>query len=146
MTCAQVCRLARLFDPAFASQHLTPGMVNDLANIKPIMNHLDIQQLHAELPAYLAAATTQAVHHNMDDVVGYTESVLHFWRSTSDKSMRTWRLAARIMFGMSPNSASCERVFAMLASMFGEEQKATLADVLQASLLLRINRVKREAS
>lgn len=120
-------------------------MVNGLAKIIPIMNHVKIEELQAQLPSYLAAAL-QAPPHSQDDVATYKESILSFWRNTSNKSMPSWRLAARIMFGMSPNSASCERVFAMLASMFGEEQKATLADVLQASLLLRINRVKREAS
>lgn len=117
-------------------------MVSDLVNIKPIMNHIRIEDLQSELPAYLAAAM-QAPPNSLDDVAAYSESILSFWRNTSEKSMHAWRSAARIMFGISPNSASCERVFAMVACMFGEEQKGCLADALQASLMLRINRVKR---
>lgn len=80
----------------------------------------------------------------VDDVAAYSEAVLSFWRlHTSDTSMRAWRLAARIVFAISPNSASCERVFSLLESMVGETQMNSLADMLQASLLLRYNRTKR---
>ena len=51
-----------------------------------------------------------------------------------------WSLAARIVFAMSPNSASCERVFALLKKMFGDEQLSSLADYIQAALLLAYNK------
>jgi hypothetical protein len=44
---------------------------------------------------------------------------------------------------MSPNSASCERVFALLKSMFGEEQMSVLADYVSAALMLRFNKQAR---
>ena len=47
--------------------------------------------------------------------------------------------AARIVFAISPNSASCERVFALLKNLFGEEQVHALADYVQASLMLNYN-------
>ena len=50
-----------------------------------------------------------------------------------------WSLAARIVFAMSPNLASCERVFALLKKMFGDEQIASLADYIQAALMLAYN-------
>ena len=40
---------------------------------------------------------------------------------------------------MSPNSACCERVFALLKNMFGEQQMQALADYVQAALMLRYN-------
>ena len=43
------------------------------------------------------------------------------------------------LFAMSPNSASCERVFAMLKHMFGEQQMSALADMIQAALMLSYN-------
>ena len=43
------------------------------------------------------------------------------------------------MFAISPNSASCERVFALLKNLFGEEQVQALADYVQASLMLNYN-------
>jgi hypothetical protein len=42
---------------------------------------------------------------------------------------RVWALAARIVFAISPNSASCERVFALL-NLFGDQQATALADYL----------------
>ncbi len=51
-----------------------------------------------------------------------------------------WSKAARIVFSMSPNSASCERVFSLLKVMFGENRDSSLADMLQASLMLRYNK------
>ena len=44
-----------------------------------------------------------------------------------------WALAARIVFAISPNSASCERVFSLLKLMFGEQQISTLADAIRAA-------------
>ena len=40
---------------------------------------------------------------------------------------------------MSPNSASCERVFALLKNMSGDEQMSSLADYIQAALMLHYN-------
>ena len=48
--------------------------------------------------------------------------------------------AARAAFAISLNSASSERVFALLASMFGEDQLSALADQVQASLMLAYNK------
>ena len=39
----------------------------------------------------------------------------------------------------SPNSASCERVFALLQNLFGELQMRSLADYVQAALMLNYN-------
>ena len=50
-----------------------------------------------------------------------------------------WALAARVAFALSPNSASCERVFALLKNMYGEATMASLADRIQASLMLAYN-------
>ena len=51
-----------------------------------------------------------------------------------------WALAARIVFAISPNSASCERVFALLKNLFGEQQNMALADYVQAALMLNFNK------
>ena len=50
-----------------------------------------------------------------------------------------WALAARIVFALSPNSASCERVFALLKRMYSEEQLSSLADAISTSLMLAYN-------
>ena len=46
---------------------------------------------------------------------------------------------SRILFAISPNSASCERVFSLLKLMFGDQQISTLADAIRAALMLRYN-------
>ena len=40
---------------------------------------------------------------------------------------------------ISPNSASCERVFALLKNLFNEQQMLSLADYVQAALMLNYN-------
>lgn len=132
------------FDPHYAKQQLTPSFVADLASIKPIMQHVNIEDLQAEFPAYIAASMRVAPY-PLHDVEAYTNGVLEFWRlHTSQESLKAWRLAARIIFSFSPNSVACERVFSLLDCMFGETQQSCLADGLQASLMLQYNRAKRE--
>ena len=58
---------------------------------------------------------------------------------TNSSTFPAWALAARIAFAISPNSASCERVFALLKNLFGEQQMLALADYVQASLMLNYN-------
>ena len=43
------------------------------------------------------------------------------------------------LLNLSQNSAACERVFALLKDMFGEQQVSSLADYVQAALMLRYN-------
>ena len=51
----------------------------------------------------------------------------------------TWARAACIVFALSPNSASCERVFSLLKVMFGIALLSALADYIRAALMLRYN-------
>ena len=47
-------------------------------------------------------------------------------------------LAARVAFALSPNSASRERVFALLKNMYGEATMSSFADRIQASLMVML--------
>ena len=69
----------------------------------------------------------------------YTEAILKWWR-TNGSLFKSWALAARVVFAISPNSASCERVFALLKRLFGEQQMSSLADLVQAALMLNYNK------
>ena len=66
-------------------------------------------------------------------------AILSWWR-TNGASFPAWALAARIVFAISPNSASCERVFALLKNLFGDQQLLALADYVEAALMLNYNR------
>ena len=45
-----------------------------------------------------------------------------------------------IVFAISPNSASSERVFALLKNLFGDDAMSALADYVQAGLMLNYNK------
>ena len=65
-------------------------------------------------------------------------SLLTWWR-INGKMWTAWAIAARVAFAISPSSAACERVFALIKKLFGEQQLSTLADILEAALMLRFN-------
>ena len=50
--------------------------------------------------------------------------------------------AARIAFALTPSSASCERVFSLMAWMFSSDQYSTLGDQMEAGMMLRYNKRK----
>ena len=97
----------------------------------------EVDQLKQEAPLYRAAAHSAGAF-DKSSVADYTEAMLTWWR-TNGGSFPAWALAARIVFASSPNSASCERVFALLRNLFGELQMKSLADYVQAALMLNYN-------
>jgi hypothetical protein len=132
-----VFKAVRVFDPSRAALHaLNADSVRSLSVVRCISEEL-IEGMLTELDKYTTAA--RDFETDRADVETFTSSVLKFWR-THRSELPTWSKAARIVFALSPNSASCERVFSLLASMFSPEQKATLGDALQASLMLRYNK------
>ena len=76
---------------------------------------------------------------NYTSVNEFSSSVLQWWRENDDDQISAWSEAARIVFAISPNSASCERVLALVKTMFGEQQLSALADYIKAALMLRVN-------
>ena len=62
-----------------------------------------------------------------------------FYQNNSD-DIPTWALAMQIVGSFTPSSAAAERVFSLLKSMFGDMQMTTLADYIQAALMLRYNK------
>lgn len=133
-----VCKLSRAFDPSFAVRHLTATLVDELVStIQPLSSHIEKEKLKQELPSYVSVAKDVVIDH--DNPSTFTAQLLDFWQNSSKKEMETWRWAARIVFAISPNSASCERVFSLLDVMYGEDRQSVLADHLQSSLMMRYN-------
>ena len=93
--------------------------------------------MKAQLPIYLSRAAGFTA--NTSDVEAFSDGVLEWWRRNGDSAISAWVDAARIVFAFSPNSASCERVFALLKNMFGEQHMHSLKDYVQAALMLRYN-------
>ena len=107
-----------------------------MSAVKPLLALGFIPRLKAELPLYLTA-TSNAPAFDRSDVKAYTEGVLKWWR-TNGSGFKQWAVAARIVFAISPNSASCERVFSLLKLMFGDQQMSSLTDVIRAALIFDI--------
>ena len=133
----ELCRVVRAFDPNFAAQHVDAAFVDSMAAITPLASLGMLSNLKLQLPQYLAAAAT-APAFDKSSVDDYTEALLHWWR-TNGSAFGAWALAARVAFAISPNSASCERMFALLKNLFGDQQCSSLSDYLQAALMLNYN-------
>ena len=138
----QMWSLARMFNPSHAAQHLAPDGVDALADIKPLGYHNLIEGLKSEVHAYLTACVGVVV--DTTSMEAFTNSILLFWRRNGPK-FPTWAVAARIMFAMTPNSASAERVFSLLKAMFGDARACSLSDLIEGSLMLKFNKAKRKA-
>ena len=116
------------FSPPHRSRQLAPAN----ATTQPTCHEPTIHANSNEAPCV-------GVTIDDSDMGTFTAAVLSFWRNNCRK-FPAWAKAARMVFAMSPNSASCERVFALLKSMFGEEQMSVLADYVSAALMLRYNK------
>lgn len=132
-----LCRLVQIFDPAYAAAHATPQSVDDLATVVPLGALANLTQMKAQLPVYLQRAVGFTPDYS--DVESFTTSVLGWWKANGDSAISAWKDAARIVFAISPNSASCERVFSLLKTMFGDQQMSSLADYIHAALTLHYN-------
>jgi len=132
----EVCRVSQLFDPSFAVTNMAPAFVDELCAAIPALANC-AAALKAESQAYrVAAGTAPSLDHS--DVSAFSTAVLQFWREHG-KKMPAWRKAAKIVFAIPPNSAASERVFSLLATMFGKDQDSSLSDLIQAALMLRYN-------
>ena len=118
-------------------QPLDSAYVDSMAAITPLRSLDMLDQLKQEAPLYRAAAHSAGTF-DKSSMADYTDAILTWWR-TNGSSFPAWALAARIVFASSPNSASCERVFALLRNLFGELQMKSLADYVQAALMLNYN-------
>jgi len=132
-----VFKAVRIFDPSVAREmRVNAGVVENLTVLRCLSREL-IDRMKSEVDSYVAAAASVEI--SRADVQHFTDQVLVFWRAHRH-DLLAFAEAARIVFALSPNSASCERVFSLLAVMFGDNQKSALADLLQGSLMLRYNK------
>ena len=148
-----VCELARLFDPSFAAENdadINEAWVRRLSDIAPIENYGQgdadnaddeelsfVSQLCRDLPLCLVAAKGFTCNHG--DVDEFTEAVLNWWKNHGGE-VGVWAVGAQIVFALSPNSAAAERIFSQMKDMFDAKQAKALADILQASMLLRYHK------
>ena len=132
-----LCRAARAFDPSFAKDHVNAAFVDGMSVIVPLNALGMLPSLKQQLPQFVAAARN-APAFDKGSVADYSNAILTWWRDNGT-AFPAWAVAARIIFAISPNSASCERIFALLKNLFGEEQMNALADYVMAALMLNYN-------
>lgn len=137
----EVCKHARWFNPNHARTHGLDGSCVDAlcTVVAPLQEHVRPVRMKSEIPAYLSLAADFGEIPSTDPQQ-FTQEVLQFWRGAAKKpGVGEWCKAAQIVFAISPNSASCERVFSLLNCMFDDNQANSLADYLQAALMMRYN-------
>ena len=108
------------------------------AAIVPIGAHNLVPEMIKELPVYLVAAAT-CTGFDRSEVATFTEGLLKWWR-VNNPTFPAWAKAARICFAMLPSSAPSERVFSLVKGMFGDDQLGSLADQIQAAVMMRYNK------
>ena len=135
--------LVRMFDPQRATECDLISADNldllALAVPNPSLVAL-IPQMKEEVAAYIAVAN--GVRMPTEDIAAYTEKILQFWSGREDK-LPAFAHAARIVFALTPNSAGCERVFSLLATLFPFERTSSMSDLIEGTLMMRYN--KRDA-
>lgn len=139
--CSEVYKVyhaVRAFDPNFAANHVDETFVDSMEAITPLANLHMLQGLKQELCIYLSACA-RAPTFDRNDIEAYTEGVLSWWRQHGN-AFPCWAIAARIAFALSPNSASCERVFSLLKELFSSQQLRSLSDYMSVALKLRYNK------
>ena len=125
------------FDPNFAHANVDQAFIDSMAVIKPLSGLGMLGNLKHELPLYLAAAQS-APAFDKSDISSHTDGLLKWWR-TQATTLPAWASAARVAFALSPNSASCECVFALVKRMYDDQQISSLSDQIQAALMLAFN-------
>ena len=71
----ETCRLVRIFDPTFASQHLDSAYVDSMAAITPLRSLDMLDQLKQEAPLYRAAVGSAGAF-DKSSVADYTDAIL----------------------------------------------------------------------
>ena len=108
----QIYAAIRVFNPSHAaSVQLTSADVDALAVVTPVARLCSLHALKAELPAFVAAVAGVVIP-SAPDIAAFSEQVLTWWRANAS-SVPAWASAARLVFALAPNSASCERVFSL---------------------------------
>lgn len=119
---------------------MNESYIDGFADVPPLTELNLIPNLKTELTHFLSAAKSFKFTTERAEMSEFTKQVLKFWADNSgSKVFPTWVSAARIVFSLSPNSASCERVFSLLAQFYGDTREGALADQIEASLMLNYN-------
>ncbi len=123
----QVYEACELWNPGYISASTS---LDSLVHLK----FLDINvrsQLVREFPAYVAVAKTLSVP--------LTPKTLLDFFCKNQKSFSTWSKTSKDICSLAPSEAAAERVFGLADAMFSDQQRHSLQDTMEASVMLRYN-------
>ena len=124
-------RLARFFDPVVSqSLNITPAKLDALRVFPFLDDGNSINEMKAEVPAYLAAIQDVDLSNSAEKV--------RWW--SQQNSLPAWVSAVRKLLLVQPSSAASERAFSLLGACFSSEQRRALEDLVESSIMLRYNR------
>jgi len=120
-----VFKATRLFHPRNAPI-LLPKSFSDLKSL-PFITKDMLLTMEKELAKYVQLATD------------YPDPDMLAWWRRFGHEIPTWASATKKALLLQPTSASCERVFSHLNGMLSIRQKSSCMDLVEASLMLRVN-------
>ena len=129
----KMIRAAQLFSPrALEVSRPTAADAERVGDV-PFLNTNDvIQSLKDELPTYLVKAAA------INDAFDIFSDSIKWWADLSP-DLSSWSSAVQKVVLGQPSSAAAERVFSLLVTMFGDQQRDALEDYAEAYRMLRVN-------
>ena len=101
----------------------------------PFTNNATIANQARELPQNIAAT---------EGVTGTCEDDKVSWWAAHRDTLLFWSAIVKKLLPIQPSSATAERVFSLLSSIFKAQQDSVPQDYNEASVMLRYNRSKRD--
>ena len=130
-------KAARLCRPVQEVQALRPtaATLEELRHFPFANNDTTIANLARELPQYLAVK---------EGVIVTSEDDKVSWWAAHRQTLPFWSAMVTRLLLIQPSSAAAERMFSLLSSASHSQQDRALQDYIEASVMLRYNRSKRD--
>ena len=126
----EIFKAARLFSPHQIGQlHPVANDIDVLTSIAFLDEAAPIYTLKNDLPRYIARA----------DGIAANAHPVEWWK-VNEADLPFWSAVAKLILLIQPSSASSERVFSVLTTLFGHLQDLVLQDYIECSLMLQFNK------
>ena len=126
----EIFKATRLFSPHQIGQlHHVANDIDVLTSIAFLDEAALIYTLKNDLPRYIARA----------DGIAANAHPVEWWKA-NEADLPFWSAVAKLILLIQPSSASSERVFSILTTLFGHLQDLVLQDYIECSLMLQFNK------
>jgi len=130
-------KVARWADPDFMKKVPTAEIMRNELN--PLVDKLidgdEVDNLIKQMPDYQMSAMLFQPQAKWEPKV---DCIVQYWQSYK-AALNHWYEFARKCFLLQPSSASVERAFSMLKSIYGKQKSAKLEETVEIELMLRYN-------